>query len=57
MANRVLKNSKANPEKIDSHDAFNKTAARKQDLDKALEDPQPGPVEKRDTIKRATRRY
>lgn len=59
MANnnpRTIKNSRANPLGIDKDDAFNRAQMRKQDLDKALEDPQVGPVERRGEAIRSTGR-
>lgn len=44
---RFLKGSRFNRLGIDSDDAFNRAAMRKQDLDKSLEDPQVGEVERR----------
>jgi hypothetical protein len=46
---RVIKRSRLNPETIDSHDAYNRAQMRADDLEKALEDPQVGPVEDRGT--------
>lgn len=44
---RLLKNSKINPQGVDADDAYNRKITRADQLDKALEDPQPGPVEQR----------
>lgn len=44
---RTLKNSRINPEGIDADDAYNRAVNRGDSVDKALEDPQPGPVENR----------
>lgn len=53
MANRTLKNSRVNPERLDTDDAHNRATARGQDITQDRLDPQAGPVEKRD---RAARR-
>lgn len=44
---RTLKNSRINPQGVDAHDAYNRAVTRGDQADKAMEDPQPGPVEKR----------
>ena len=44
---RTLPNSRANRQKIDDADKYNRAQDRADDIDKALEDPQPGPVEDR----------
>lgn len=52
---RTLKNSRANPQRIDGEDALHRALARNMDLTQDLLDPQPGPVEDRArTLRRKT---
>lgn len=47
---RILKNSRINPRKLHPADAYNRAQIRKDTLDKALEEPQAGPVPDRGAV-------